>query len=651
MSGIEGLQAAIKGLELGEIDTLIDGILVSGPLALAGTALAAFNIFNMDRVLEALRKRKAELTQGFGAGGAPPDVSVGGAGGVALAPGVMRNIIEKIGQGDSAVGGGAGEEVKEPETPPRTRPVRGQPTPPGGTGNVDDTTRLGRREFRRILRNFIVEEANAEPQLVSNENMNDFIDYVENNDRGHTRNINIWGIPARRGFENLLPKNNIGLPISEWLSNIRNYLNRLAVGGSFGGQPFRDITRDWWRRLRASQAPPEKPARPIEEAKGEDIAPSRPGIIDIGAALGAGAGSGAGADAHAGAGGSEAGAPPDVERPEAALPEEESVERMRRILSDLELPSNVEDFPEQIWDDLSPDDIPINLERAIQDALNLIGDGEPLPVIEEEIKDPNRLEEIRNRLRDAVTTRWEDLADGTRNLINNARSRYRGTTNKRLIGIIGALLGGALATGATIIKTIPKTTVTGGGTDDPPPPPPEPKPEPKPKECVKLCKIPEDDCEDCPTNPPEVPGDHGEHPEEMKLGDTFSLNPAQYINSNTVNRPSGYPPQLGLSFDSGEYDMTNPLIRGNMMNDAIRYGGKLFMPEMPLPPPPKLTRGYVNAMAPENINEIVTEKPQPNTGADLHAPFNRAFQEFDIDTGKVVNDFMKSQIARLSFGC
>jgi hypothetical protein len=334
------------------------------------------------------------------------------------------------------------------------------------------------------------------------------------------------------------------------------------------------------------------------------------------------------------------------------------------MLNDLELrfnrPGSENEKPDE-FSRIDPDELKdVDIQRDIDIALREI-DDELEQYVRRDLEDPGERRRIFDAIRDIFNRDWPDIPGNVRNIINNARSRWGGArmNRNRLIGIIGTLIGTGLVTGATLTGT-GTTTISDPvpppppgpekPTDDPFPPGPDPPMPPEEEKCVKICDMPKDD-DECPPQPPSVPGEHGEHPEEMQLGDTFGLSPATYLNSRQVNRKSPYAPQQGLSFDSGEYDMNNPLIRSNMMNDAIRYGGKLFMPEMPLPPPPKLTRGYVNARAPENINELVTEKPKPNTGVDLHAPFNRAFQEFDIATGKVVNDFMKAQIARLSFAC
>lgn len=454
-----------------------------------------------------------------------------------------------------------------------------------------------------------------------------------------------------------------------------------AIGGAGAGlverlrdvdiQPERPVGEEGIVRPREG-APDPSTVRPgpggIDPGLGEflglspaDIAAIRPGpagAAGIGAVLGAGAGAVAGAGHGAGA---EAGAHQGADAGD--LNQDAAAQRIILEISEIfDRPADIAQPPVPgvfgAGEELKDDMVIIDIEEVANDA------GEAEPLIRQAIDEPGERRNVVDRVRDYVNRNWPDIPDVVRNRIVNAWERWGGQNpnSRRLIGIIGAMIGTGL-----ILRLPRGVGEQPEGPDVPVPPGPDGPdgpdgPVPPDGDCVKICpqedgktcECPPDDDEtptDDPPIKPDVPGDHGEHPEEMQLGDTFGLSPANYINSNDVNRRSLYPPQQGLSFDSGDYNMSNPLIRGNMMNDAIRYGGKLFMPEMPLPPPPRLTRGYVNARAPQNINELITEKPQPNTGADLHAPFNRAFQEFDIDTGKVVNDFMKSQIARLSFGC
>jgi hypothetical protein len=247
----EELDILVKDLGQEEVEFLINGIRGGGQVFLLGTILAAYSSYNLHRVEEALKRRRDELTIGTDVNVVVPSAEeiaaaragVGGAGAVGAA--IAASAAARAGAAGSSAA--AEEETKDPDTIGSRAGGRLQPSPPG-MNKVDSTTRLGRREFRRIFRNFLVERAGASPELVSEENINAFIEYVEKHNMGLTRNINIGGIINRRSFEPLLPRNNFNLPMSEWLQNISDYLYRTRVSGGFGSRHWCWCwcCRHWW---------------------------------------------------------------------------------------------------------------------------------------------------------------------------------------------------------------------------------------------------------------------------------------------------------------------------------------------------------------------------------------------------------------------
>ena len=709
---VASLSSIIKALDSSEIASLLTNAEALGALGPAALILG-LGLYNFEEVKEELRREqiRRERARRLGAAAEAGAVLGGGASIAAAAIEAARKAAEGGGGGGGGSGAGAGagrgggggagdageageEQKDEPEEEKRRRSKRIKGNIK--TGVVTVKTKFGRKQIIKFIADYLEEEVGARPDLITNSNILSFINYLERHGRtqGQNRNINFFRFTKKGNFSSLIPSANIGSLIAEWFNRITGYFNRFVIPG-FGGLRFPQIAQNWWESLEDGKklvAGPDGMDRTIEggdlvERIGDlDLGDSRPGdagvfspgfkppdpstvrpgpglsagdLADAGLGAGLGAGSGAGK-----VGGGEAGSHPGAGSD--ANPDPNRI--IMEIQEILDRPNENSRPPDPY--NMAEEELKDASDSDVLDAANEVGfeNVELEPLIRRGV-DQGQERNLAQRARDFFNRNWGDLPDPIRNRIVNAWQRWGGQNRntRRLIGIIGAMIIGGLILRLPRVGSGPDGPPVGPEPPVPPVPPGPPVPGPDDKDkCCCCCEkdengqctcggtdvIPPDD-DETPVGPevPDVPGEHGEHPTEMQLGDTFGLSPASYLNSNDVNRPSLFPAQQGLSFDTGEYDMSNALIRGNMMNDAIRYGGKLFMPEMPLPPPRKLTRGYINARAPENMNELVTQKPQLNTGAVLHQPFNRAFQEFDVDTGAVVNNYMKSQIARLSFGC
>ena len=112
----------MKGMDLAEIDGLIDSIEFGGPAALP----FALSVYNLDRVLDALKKRKAELTQSFGDGSGSITRFLSPVGG-----GVVPRTVGQRG-GAVEVEPPEEEETKEPD--PRVRETIIDIQPPSSIG-------------------------------------------------------------------------------------------------------------------------------------------------------------------------------------------------------------------------------------------------------------------------------------------------------------------------------------------------------------------------------------------------------------------------------------------------------------------------------------------------------------------------------------
>ncbi len=180
------------------------------------------------------------------------------------------------------------------------------------------------------------------------------------------------------------------------------------------------------------------------------------------------------------------------------------------------------------------------------------------------------------------------------------------------------------------------------GPEDPPTEPEPPKPVPDNKCCCDSGAIPEDD--DDTNAHPVLPNAQGNSASEMVLTDSFELNPAQFMNPRDANPSSKFPAEIGLSYQINEYDINNPLQRQNFTEDAIRYGGEMFLPEEPLAAPMK-AKGYVMLRAPENINELITQFPQDILNIQ---PFNNVYDNFTIDTSGL-EKYLNNKLCRRAF--
>jgi hypothetical protein len=538
------------------------------------------------------------------------------------------------------------EKGEEEETPRQARARRRE------EGSVKPGLKINRDWLLRFLTNYLSEEIGAREDLLSLDNLRSFINYIERaNSRGGRRNINFYQVAKRANFRRLLPSANVGRSMDDFLRDVIEYFNAWVIP-NFNGLRFPQIARNWWEQLEAGKkliagadgqvregegeargvvrAPIEKP--PTEVVGGGE--PFDPSHLDPGGSRASGGPVAAGQEAGAAAAGAGAALSPELIISQI----NEIFDRPARPPT----PSDIEHFDD--LDSLSDEDI----LGGIRDLDLPSSDDELEPLIRRGVGEEAEQRSTLARIRDMARRRWAALPNVDRNRIINAVDRWipHGRNARRVAGVIGALIITGII-GERIMRLGEPQPIPEPMPDPTPDPEPTPQPQPEPpKDCVKIC--PEDDPEPDPTPAP-VPDD--EHPSEGMVGDTFQLTPAVPLNAQLVNKPSPYPPEMGLSFQTGAYDMNNPLIRGNIMNDAIRYGGKLFYPENPLPPVRPITRGNIQARAPENINEIVTQKPMLNTGEHLHAPFNRAFQEFEPDTGKRVTDYVKSRLFYVSFAC
>jgi hypothetical protein len=147
------ISSIVKGLDLGEVDVLLDSARfgnVEGLAVVFGLEKANRNIRDIERALE---KRKADLTQGFGTGGAPPTVT-GASGGVRLPPD-FRSIQQRGGAIEivTEVPSEAGEETKEPDPRTGLRQRRGHGDNVGHGGvDDDDSQRRIQEGIRDALR-------------------------------------------------------------------------------------------------------------------------------------------------------------------------------------------------------------------------------------------------------------------------------------------------------------------------------------------------------------------------------------------------------------------------------------------------------------------------------------------------------------------
>lgn len=120
---MSSISAFIKGMDLAEIDGLIDSIEFGGPAALP----FALSVYNLDRVLDALKKRKAELTQSFGDGSGSITRFLSPVGG-----GVVPRTVGQRGGAVEVEPTQAEEETKEPD--PRVRETIIDIEPPSSIG-------------------------------------------------------------------------------------------------------------------------------------------------------------------------------------------------------------------------------------------------------------------------------------------------------------------------------------------------------------------------------------------------------------------------------------------------------------------------------------------------------------------------------------
>ena len=313
------------------------------------------------------------------------------------------------------------------------------------------------------------------------------------------------------------------------------------------------------------------------------------------------------------------------------------------------------DDPEDFFFDLEDVDLQADIERVAFDIPDGYGNVSSVRDLLMELVG-DRAGELFQQIREVMSTRWEQLSNQARRAINAATIRFRMPTPTRaqLIGIVGILIGVGVIT----------EVVGRGGQRYPPfpiprgperkprkpddPPPDEPEEDEKDK-CENKCEccpetdrdghIPEDDDDPLEENK-EHPQANTEHPSENLTSEVFELSPATFLNPSFVNNKTGFKQETGLSFQINEYDENNPLQRMNFIEDAIRYGGKLFIPEKPLAKPMRPTRGQLKIVNPNNKNEILSQKPRDILNVE---PFSNAFNNYVIDTtglNKYLNDKM-----------
>jgi hypothetical protein len=128
------LQAFIKGMNLGEIDALIESIEVFGPSALP----FALSVYNLNNVLDALREAKRKITQGETRFRSDQS-AIEAAGGLAhlIRGGSGIGFRGSLGQSGGSVEIEAGEEEKSDDEPDFTGDNRVDDTGIRQRGNVD----------------------------------------------------------------------------------------------------------------------------------------------------------------------------------------------------------------------------------------------------------------------------------------------------------------------------------------------------------------------------------------------------------------------------------------------------------------------------------------------------------------------------------
>jgi hypothetical protein len=128
------LQAFIKGMNLGEIDALIESIEVLGPSALP----FALSVYNLNNVLDALREAKRKITQGETRFRSDQS-AIEAAGGLAhlIRGGSGLGFRGSLGQSGGSVEIEAGEEEKSDDEPDFTGDNRVDDTGIRQRGNVD----------------------------------------------------------------------------------------------------------------------------------------------------------------------------------------------------------------------------------------------------------------------------------------------------------------------------------------------------------------------------------------------------------------------------------------------------------------------------------------------------------------------------------
>lgn len=563
-----------------------------------------------------------------------------------------------------------------PTRPIGPGPQRPAPIPPTiGKGKIKPTTKW---ELKIMLMRYINRQFNIPLNIITTLEIEKFIDYVQNNYAPQLNNNTLSQFIRNNGkYKRIVrPGLNIGVPISDWYQIAFTFLHTLEIGRTTLGQISEDYFRPGGIRDQTIgqgigsgpsviqpqpgdiniPAPPLQRPPPFERplpspepspAFGSpdvpiDISDDPVDVEDVGDIQ----------DVS-----DFPDEPIEIKDPGDFMPpiSQEDNEALERWLNDFERDIDRVDLREPaIWKqaqnaDLSDEDIMSDMEEMLIDLPSSDDDDEILQFINPVFEDPIRSRNIARDVRDMLRRAWSSLPNNIKARIANAWNRWAANhpVAKRMIGIIGILI----TIGAILIDQLPRITT-------------RPAPLPRPDDKTPDDKTPDDDKTNCcckcdddilPDDDPEpspIPNIPTEHPTELNIGDTYGLHPASMLNSQLVNKSSNIEPQLGLSFDSG-IDLNNPLIRQNIMNDAIRYGGKLFYPENPLPQirKPKMSDSIHDMKAPENNNEITTSKPKPNTGDKLHASFNSVYEEYILDSGPKVNDYMKMQIARLSFAC
>ena len=310
------------------------------------------------------------------------------------------------------------------------------------------------------------------------------------------------------------------------------------------------------------------------------------------------------------------------------------------------------DDPEDFFFELEEIDLQQDVERVVFDIPDGYSNMSSVRDLLGELVGDSA-EELYQQIREVMSTRWNQLSNQTRRAINAATVRFRMPTPTRaqLIGIVGLLIGVGVITEVVGRggQRYPPFPIPRGPERNPDGPPPDEPEEDDKDKCENKCyccpatdrdgHIPEDDDDPLEENK-EHPQADTEHPSENLTSEVFELSPATFLNPSFVNNKTGFKQEIGLSFQINEYDENNPLQRMNFIEDAIRYGGKLFIPEKPLAKPMRPTRGQLKIINPNNKNEILSQKPRDILNVE---PFSNAFNNYVIDTSglnKYLNDKM-----------